>query len=43
MLIAATAIVALVAVFALAFKKGYITIEPVDEENPQETQDDYTI
>jgi hypothetical protein len=37
------AIVIIVAVFALAFKKGYITIEVVDEENPQETQDDYTI
>ena len=43
--IAATAIAALVAVFALAFKKGYITIEVV-EENPEGSEDkseDYTI
>jgi hypothetical protein len=41
--IAVIAVATLIAVFALAFKKGYITIEVVDEENPQETQDDYTI
>jgi hypothetical protein len=35
--------VLLVAVFVLAFKKGYIKIEVVDEENPQEASDDYTI
>jgi hypothetical protein len=29
--------------FGLAFKKGYITIETVDEENPEETSDDYAI
>jgi hypothetical protein len=42
-LIAVAAIVIIVAVFALALKKGYITIKVVDEENPQETSDDYTI
>jgi hypothetical protein len=41
--IAVIAVATLIAVFALAFKKGYITIEVVDEENPQENQDDYTI
>jgi hypothetical protein len=41
--IAAVAIVALIAGFGLAFKKGYITIETVDEENPEGTSDDYTI
>jgi hypothetical protein len=41
--IAAAAIAILVAVFALAFKKGYITIEVVEEEKPQEASDDYTI
>jgi hypothetical protein len=42
-LIAAVAIALIIAVFAFAFKKGYITIEVVDEENPQENSDDYTI
>jgi hypothetical protein len=42
-LIVVAAIVIIVAVFALALKKGYITIKVVDEENPQETSDDYTI
>ncbi len=28
---------------ALAFKKGYITVEVVDEEKPEETSDDYVI
>ena len=41
--IAVIAVATLIAVFALAFKKGYITIETVDEENPEETSDDYTI
>jgi hypothetical protein len=41
--IAVIAVATLIAGFALAFKKGYITIEVVDEENPQENQDDYTI
>jgi hypothetical protein len=38
----AAAAIAVIAVFAFAFKKGYITIEVVDEENPQENSDDYT-
>ena len=42
-LIAASAIIALVSVFVLAFKKGYVTIEVINEENPQEASDDYTI
>jgi hypothetical protein len=43
-LITATAIVALVAVFALSFKKGYITIEVIDEppQKPEENSD-YTV
>jgi hypothetical protein len=40
--IVADVVAVLVFLFALAFKKGYIKIEVVDEENPQETQDDYT-
>jgi hypothetical protein len=38
----AAAAIAVIAVFAFAFKKGYITIEVVDEEKPQEASDDYT-
>jgi hypothetical protein len=44
-LIAAVAIAVLIAVFAFAFKKGYITIETVDEEDKgqEENHDDYSI
>ena len=42
-LIDVIAVVALVAGFAFAFKKGYITVEVVDEEKTQEIGDDYTI
>jgi uncharacterized RDD family membrane protein YckC len=43
--IAAVAIAVIIAVFALAFKKGYITIETVDEEDKgqEENHDDYNI
>jgi hypothetical protein len=41
--LAAVIMALIIASFALVFKKGYISIEVVDEENPQETQDDYTI
>jgi hypothetical protein len=36
--IAVIAVATLIAVFALAFKKGYITIETVDEETPEEKE-----
>ena len=41
--IATASVAVIIAVFAFAFKKGCITIELADEENPQETSDDYTI
>jgi hypothetical protein len=43
--IAAVAIAVIIALFALAFKKGYITIETVDEEDKgqEENHDDYSI
>ena len=37
------ALAVIIAVFAFVFKKGYITIEVVYKENPQETSDDQTI
>jgi hypothetical protein len=36
----ASAIAGFVVLFALAFKKSYITIKLFDEENPQETSED---
>jgi hypothetical protein len=43
--IAAVAIAVIIALFAFAFKKGYITIETVDEEDKgqEENHDDYSI
>ena len=41
--LAAAAITIVIAVFALALKKGYITIETVVEESPEETPEDYNI
>ncbi len=41
--IVASAVAALVVVFALALKKGYITIEVVDEEENGQEEDDYPI
>jgi hypothetical protein len=41
-LIAVVAIAVIVAVFALAMKKGYVTIEVV-EESPEESSEDYSI
>jgi hypothetical protein len=41
--IVADFVAVLVFLFALAFKKGYIKIEVMDEEKPQEASDDYTI
>jgi len=33
----------IIAVFAVALKKGYVKIEVVDEENPEEASGDYAI
>ncbi len=41
--IIAIAMVVLIAILVLAFKKGYIIIETIDAENPQVTSDDYSI
>ncbi len=41
--IVASAVAGVVVLLAVAFKKGYIVVEVIDEENPQGTQEDYTI